>query len=151
MQHLSLRQLFITNPSRSIGRKKSVDFIFLNFRDNFIISGTYSNYWCEKARKHMCVIDRHEMTLAVKYTIPTMCEKAHENIVDLGEIAGNQHLLYFRHNIFLLHQRQILLLLSHLNCVLDAHAFNLDKSTCIPSLNSKDGAKIYYPSSTCTL
>ena len=23
-------------------------------------------YWCEKARKHMCVTDRHDMTLAVK-------------------------------------------------------------------------------------
>ena len=28
MQHLSLRQPFITNPSRSIGVKKFVDFIF---------------------------------------------------------------------------------------------------------------------------
>ena len=28
MQHLSLRQLFKTNPSPSIGHKKSVDFIF---------------------------------------------------------------------------------------------------------------------------
>ena len=27
MQHLSLRQLFITNPSRLIGLKKSVDYI----------------------------------------------------------------------------------------------------------------------------
>ena len=40
MQHLSLRQLFITNPSGFIGLKKSVDFIFLNFQDNFRISGT---------------------------------------------------------------------------------------------------------------
>ena len=41
MQHLSLRQQFITYPSRSVtvGLKKSVDFIFLNFRDNFTISG----------------------------------------------------------------------------------------------------------------
>ena len=23
-------------------------------------------YWCEKARKRMCVTDRHDMTLAVK-------------------------------------------------------------------------------------
>ena len=23
-------------------------------------------YWCEKARKHICVTDRHDMTLAVK-------------------------------------------------------------------------------------
>ena len=29
-----------------------------------------------------------------------MCENAHENIVVFGEIAGNQHLLYFPHNIF---------------------------------------------------
>ena len=28
MQHLSLKQLFVTNPSRSIGLKKSADFIF---------------------------------------------------------------------------------------------------------------------------
>ena len=28
MQHLSSKQLFITNTSRSIGFKKSVDFIF---------------------------------------------------------------------------------------------------------------------------
>ena len=39
-QHLSLRQLLITNPSRSIGLKKLVDFIFLNFRDDFLLSGT---------------------------------------------------------------------------------------------------------------
>ena len=25
-----------------------------------------SRYWCEKARKHMCVTDRHDMTLAFK-------------------------------------------------------------------------------------
>ena len=77
-----------------------------------------------------------------------MCEKAQENIVVFGEIAGNQHLLYFPHNIFLLHQRQILPL-SHLNCVMDAHAFNLDKT--ISSVNSKDGTKIYFPSNTCSL
>ena len=40
MQHLSSRQLFITNPSPSIGLKKSVDFIFQNLRDNFIFSET---------------------------------------------------------------------------------------------------------------
>ena len=28
MQHLPLRQLFITNPSHSVSLKKSVDFIF---------------------------------------------------------------------------------------------------------------------------
>ena len=26
-------------------------------------------YWCEKARKHICVIDRHDMTLAVKVAL----------------------------------------------------------------------------------
>ena len=40
MQHLSFRQLFITNPSCSIGLKKSVDFIFGISGTNFIISGT---------------------------------------------------------------------------------------------------------------
>ena len=49
MQHLEQRQLFITNPSRSIVLKKSVDFIFKfpgqfhNFRD----AGTkYQNRDC---------------------------------------------------------------------------------------------------------
>ena len=77
-----------------------------------------------------------------------MCEKAHENIVAFGENAGNQQLFYFPHNILLLYQREIPLL-SHFNCVIDAHAFNLDKSTSITSVNSKDGAKIYFPSNTC--
>ena len=46
MQHLSFRQLFITNPSRSVGLKKSVDLIFKftgefhNFRD---AGTTYQN------------------------------------------------------------------------------------------------------------
>ena len=26
-------------------------------------------YWCEKARKHMCVTDRHDMILAVKVAL----------------------------------------------------------------------------------
>ena len=26
-------------------------------------------YWCEKARKHICVTDRHDMTLAVKVAL----------------------------------------------------------------------------------
>ena len=26
-------------------------------------------YWCEKARKHICVTDRHDMTLAVKMAL----------------------------------------------------------------------------------
>ena len=29
----------------------------------------YFPAWCEKARKHMCVIDRNDMTLAVKVTL----------------------------------------------------------------------------------
>ena len=28
-------------------------------------------YWCEKARKHICVTDRHHMTLAVKVALNT--------------------------------------------------------------------------------
>ena len=28
-------------------------------------------YWCEKARKHLCVTDRHDMTLAVKVALNT--------------------------------------------------------------------------------
>ena len=27
------------------------------------------SYWCEKARKHICVTDRHDMTLAVKVAL----------------------------------------------------------------------------------
>ena len=27
------------------------------------------SYWCEKARKHTCVIDRHDTTLAVKVAL----------------------------------------------------------------------------------
>ena len=36
----SSRQMLITNPSPSTYLKKSVDFIFSNFRDNFIFSVT---------------------------------------------------------------------------------------------------------------
>ena len=36
-----------------------------------------------------------------------MYEKAHKNIVVVGEIASNQHLLYFPHNISLLNEREI--------------------------------------------
>ena len=53
MQHLSFRQLFITNPSSSIGLKKSVDFILgisgtpgqsIKIRDCPGQSGTYGMY-----------------------------------------------------------------------------------------------------------
>ena len=27
------------------------------------------SYWCEKARKHVCVTDRHDITLAVKVAL----------------------------------------------------------------------------------
>ena len=35
------------------------------FGKRFVLVG----YWCEKARKHMCVTDRHDMTLAVKVAL----------------------------------------------------------------------------------
>ena len=42
MQHLSLRQLFITNPSRSVGLKKSLTLLFKfpGRRDKVSKSGT---------------------------------------------------------------------------------------------------------------
>ena len=29
----------------------------------------FCQYWCKKARKHMCLTDRHDMTLAVKVAL----------------------------------------------------------------------------------
>ena len=42
-------------------------------------------YWCEKARKHMCVIDRHDMTLTLSQTSPGFYLSARlENTVGKG-------------------------------------------------------------------
>ena len=78
-----------------------------------------------------------------------MCEKAHENIVVFRKLVTS--IVSISPNNIFYSFKEKFCLLSHLNCVIYAHAFNLDKSTSISSVNSKDGTKIYFPSNTCSL
>ena len=63
---LSFRRIFASHLCWRMWEKKSV-----------ALERKLCQYWCEKARKHMCITDRHDMTLAAEgtltlyHTIPT--------------------------------------------------------------------------------
>ena len=55
---ISFRSIFAPHICCSMWEKWSVAF-----------ERNLCQHWCEKARKHMCVTDRHDMTLAVKVAL----------------------------------------------------------------------------------
>ena len=101
-------------------------------------------YWCEKARKHTCVICRHNVSISSNislllelspkvswpfstqtWLLTSLKKKAFENIVGKEENAGNKHFLLFP-QCFLLFPKQISIFESEL--LSSANALNLDKS-----------------------
>ena len=59
-----LRPTFFTAYFRLLPLQKPV-----RMRSWWLWEEKLCSYWCEKARKHMCVTDSHDMTLAVKVVL----------------------------------------------------------------------------------
>ena len=56
---------------------------------------TYLLYWCEKARKHMRVTDRHGMTLAVKVALNPNTNKQTNKRISLVKDPGRKFNHFF--------------------------------------------------------
>ena len=108
------------------------------------ISGSAHEYWCEKARKHICVTDHHDMTLAVKVALnPNTTNQSSVYFQYVKERAAHVKMIVFPVSVDMDRNKSLTSLVD--GCITDHHDMTLAVKVALnPNTTNQSSVYLQY-------